>query len=75
MTKTVHGVVHGRTIELDEDLGVSEGQEVAVRVEIIPPEHPAQTMSPGLAEVYAILGERFESGYTDTAERHNEHQP
>jgi len=32
MTKTVHGVVHGRTIELDEDLGVSEGQEVEVQI-------------------------------------------
>ena len=29
----------------------------------------------GLRKVYAILGERFASGYTDTAERHNEHQP
>jgi hypothetical protein len=28
MTKTIHGKVHGRTIELDEDLGVAEGQEV-----------------------------------------------
>ena len=35
MTKTVHGVVHGRTIELDEDLGVSEGQEVEVQVKLV----------------------------------------
>jgi predicted DNA-binding antitoxin AbrB/MazE fold protein len=27
------------------------------------------------AAIYAILGERFSSGHTDTAERHNEHQP
>lgn len=32
-------------------------------------------MSEGLAKIYAILGERYDSGYTDTAERHNEHQP
>jgi hypothetical protein len=32
-------------------------------------------MSPGLAKVYDILGERYASGHTDTAERHNEHQP
>lgn len=37
MTKTLHGKVHGRTIELDEDLGVPEGQEVEVRVKIVPP--------------------------------------
>ena len=28
MTKTLHGRVHGKTIELDEDLGVAEGQEL-----------------------------------------------
>ena len=35
MSKTVHGVVHGRTIELDEDLGVSEGQEVEVQIKLV----------------------------------------
>jgi hypothetical protein len=37
MTKTVRGKVHGRTIELDEDLGMVEGQEVEVRLRIIQP--------------------------------------
>jgi len=32
MTKTIHGTVRGRTIELNEDLGLSEGQEVEVSV-------------------------------------------
>jgi predicted DNA-binding antitoxin AbrB/MazE fold protein len=32
-------------------------------------------MSEGLARIYAILGERYASGETDTAARHNEHQP
>jgi predicted DNA-binding antitoxin AbrB/MazE fold protein len=36
---------------------------------------PQPTNSDGLAKIYAILGERYDSGYTDTAERHNEHQP
>jgi len=35
MTKIVHGKVHGRTIELDQDLGVAEGQEVEVQVKVI----------------------------------------
>jgi hypothetical protein len=35
-SKQAHGIVHGKTIELDEDLGLSEGQEVEVRVTIIP---------------------------------------
>ena len=36
MTKTTHGKVRGRTIELDEDLGVAEGQEVEVQVRVLP---------------------------------------
>ena len=36
MTKTLHGKVHGRTIELDEDLGLADGQEVQVAVNLIP---------------------------------------
>ena len=37
MTKIVHGTVHGKTIELDEDLGVAEGQAVEVQVKIVSP--------------------------------------
>ena len=37
MTKTIYGTVHGKTIELYEDLGVAEGQEVELQVKIIPP--------------------------------------
>ena len=76
MTKTLHGRVHGKTIELDEELGIAEGQEVEVQVKIVgPPITNQSPISPGLAEIYAILGERYSSGHTDTAERHNEHQP
>jgi hypothetical protein len=32
----MHGKVHGRTIELDDDLGVAEGQEVEVQVRVLP---------------------------------------
>ncbi len=30
---------------------------------------------PSLDDVYAVLNERFESGESDVAARHNEHQP
>lgn len=40
MTKTIHGRVHCKTIELDEDLGIAEGQEVEVQVKIVPPARP-----------------------------------
>jgi hypothetical protein len=35
MTKIIHGKIHGRMIELDEDLGLTEGQEVKVSVQVI----------------------------------------
>jgi hypothetical protein len=73
MTKTLHGKAHGKTIELDEDLGVPEGQEVEVQVTVVP--SVAAPMGEGLAKVYAVLGERFNSGEDDVAARHNEHQP
>jgi len=76
MTKALHGRVRGKTIELDEDPGVAEGQEVEVQMKVVEPAKSTQAaVSPGLAEIYAILGERYHSGHTDTAERHNEHQP
>jgi hypothetical protein len=37
MTKTFNGKIHGKTIELDEDLGVADGQEVQIQVTIVPP--------------------------------------
>jgi hypothetical protein len=36
MTKVMHGKIHGRTIELSEDLGLAEGQEVEVSVRVTP---------------------------------------
>ncbi len=75
MTKTMRGKVRGRIIELDEDPGMAEGQEVEVQMKVIQPPKPQPPMSEGLAKVYEILGRRHSSGYTDTAERHNEHQP
>jgi len=35
MTKTVHGIIRGKTIELAEDLGVAEGQQVEVKITVV----------------------------------------
>jgi hypothetical protein len=40
MTKTIHGVVHGKTIELEEYPGVAEGQEVEITIRSIPNRTP-----------------------------------
>jgi hypothetical protein len=35
MTKTIHGRIHCKTIELDEELGVADGREVEVQVLLV----------------------------------------
>jgi len=42
--KVLHGKIHGRTIELTEDLGLAEGQEVEVSVRTV---SPADSRQPG----------------------------
>jgi hypothetical protein len=37
MVKMIHGKVRGRTIELSEDLGLQDGQEVRVQVIAVTP--------------------------------------
>ncbi len=37
MTRIIYGKMHGRTIELTEDLGLADGQEVEVQVKVLSP--------------------------------------
>jgi hypothetical protein len=46
MTKTIHGRAHGKTIELDEDPGVPDGQEVLVTVQPLAAPAP-ESLAPG----------------------------
>jgi hypothetical protein len=56
MTKTLHGKVRGKTIELDEDLEVAEGQEVEVTVRTIPPP-PARKPGEGFLRTEGALAD------------------
>jgi hypothetical protein len=38
MIRAISGTIHGKRIELDEDLGVAEGQKVEVQVKIVSPD-------------------------------------
>ena len=38
MSKIIHGKIQRKTIELTEDLGMADGQEVEVHVKAIQPE-------------------------------------
>ena len=35
MTRTIHGTIHGKIIELDEDIGLVEGQQVEITVRTV----------------------------------------
>jgi hypothetical protein len=54
MSKTIHGKVHGKTIELDEDLGVAEGQEVEVQVRLF---QPARKWGEGILRTAGALAD------------------
>jgi hypothetical protein len=36
VTKVIHGIINGRTIELNEDLGLAPGEEVEVQIKTLP---------------------------------------
>ncbi len=57
MTRTVHGKIHGKTIELDEDLGVAEGQEVEIQVTIV---QPARKWGEGILRTAGALADDLE---------------
>ena len=44
-TTTFKGVVHGKTIELDEEPGLPDGQPVTVAIQAIPPR--SEQLAPG----------------------------
>jgi hypothetical protein len=47
MTRTMYGKVRGKTIELEEDLGVVDGQEVEVHVKMVHPKKRLPGPPPG----------------------------
>jgi hypothetical protein len=56
VTKLIHGTIRGRTIELTEDLGLAEGQEVEVSVRTVP-EAPTRKPGEGLLRTEGSLAD------------------
>jgi hypothetical protein len=40
MAKSLRGIVHGRTIELSEDSGLEDGQQVEITIKPVPTPRP-----------------------------------
>lgn len=75
MTKPIHAIYEKGVFRPVEPVDLPERCEVEVEVRAIRGAAQPPAMSEGLAKIYAILGQRFDSGHADTAARHNEHQP
>ncbi|MCL4206177.1 MAG: hypothetical protein KJ000_27145 [Pirellulaceae bacterium] len=54
MARTIHGIARGRTIELDEDLGIAEGQPVEIQVNV---PQPAQPWGAGILRTAGALAD------------------
>jgi len=70
--KTIHAVYESGVFRPLEAIELPERTEVEFEPRLI-----AQTgdRNERLDGIYAILGERYQSGEHDVAARHNEHQP
>ncbi len=70
--KTVHAIFENGVFRPIGQVELPEHCEV----EFEPRPVQAETIQPpAMDEVYAVLSERYRSGESDVAERHNEHQP
>ena len=70
MTQTVHGIVRGRTIELDQQLDAAEGQEVEVQVKVIGRKKGLPGPPPGWqpGSTHTVAG-RLADSWTDEDDR------
>jgi predicted DNA-binding antitoxin AbrB/MazE fold protein len=68
---TIYAVYESGILRPKEKLDLPDSCEVEVEIRQI----KELSNKPTLDDVYAVLGQRFNSGEHDVAARHNEHQP
>ena len=79
--QTIHAIFENGAFHPTEHVELPEHTSVLLEFRVLSESPsdvkntPPPQMTLGLTKVYDILGERYASGHTDTAERHNEHQP
>jgi hypothetical protein len=56
MTRTIHGVIHGRTIALAQDPGIAEGQRVEITIKTVP---TSERWGEGLRRCAGALAEEW----------------
>jgi hypothetical protein len=55
MSIIVHGIVHGKTIELDQEIGVRDGEKVEVVIQIMPASPGTELWGEGLRRCAGAL--------------------
>jgi predicted DNA-binding antitoxin AbrB/MazE fold protein len=71
MTQTIHAIYENGVFRPIDPVDLPERCEVEVEVRQVKEEPKVPTLD----DVYAILSKRYNSGESDVAARHNEHQP
>jgi predicted DNA-binding antitoxin AbrB/MazE fold protein len=67
----IHAIYENGVLRPKEPIDLPESSEVEVELRSVAPVAPGERLD----AIYAILEARFESGETDVAARHDEHQP
>jgi predicted DNA-binding antitoxin AbrB/MazE fold protein len=70
--KTIHAVYEQGVFRPLEKVQLPERTEVEFEPR---PVQPSTNQNSSLDAIYAVLSERYQSGESDVAARHNEHQP
>ncbi len=69
---TIHAIYKDGVFRPSAPVELPDGSEVVFEPRIV---GEGNGSADSLSKIYAILGQSFETGDRDTAERHNEHQP
>ena len=75
MSIIIHAIYENGVFRPIEAVEIPDKAEVEVEVRLVKESPAAPPMSEGLARIYSILGERYETGERDLASRVDEHQP
>lgn len=74
--ETIHAIFENGVFRPVAPVSIPENTEVEFEPRLVGNDSTGErARSESLRAVYEILGERYASGISDTAERHNEHQP
>lgn len=68
--RVIHAVYENGVFRPTEPVDLPESSEVEVELRVVTSAEERQ-----LDTIYSLLGARFESGESDVAARHDEHQP